>query len=366
MKEIKPLNNNGSIQLKFSVGGKRYSFNPIPGGDYANKRDLAQATAIATRIQNDILAIYFDTTLQRYRLAQPAVTASPPTNPKSMLHLWDEWVSTLDISPATKADHYEMVRRMLLKAEPELNSTLWLTEAKIAPSTYNKRLGYIKSCFLWAVKEGKVEASPFEKVKPRKVTVKEVKPFSTEEMLCIVAGFEQQAPHDTPFVRFLLLTGVRLSEAIGLRWGNIAFNRNEVVIRESLSKDRTDNGYSRIRKETKTGSVRYLTMNAELRALLLSIQPSPKPLPDALVFTTVTGCIIDSGNFWSLWKKIVTNSGVPYRKPHAIRHTLLSHAVEQGIPLTGVAYLAGHANTRMVIQTYGHMVNRPRLPEMPV
>jgi integrase len=107
-------------------------------------------------------------------------------------------------------------------------------------------------------------------------------------------------------------------------------------------------------------------MNAELRALLLSIQPSPKPLPDALVFTTVSGCIIDSGNFWSLWKKIVTNSGVPYRKPHAIRHTLLSHAVEQGIPLTGVAYLAGHANTRMVIQTYGHMVNRPRLPEMPM
>lgn len=68
MRDIKPTNHNGSIQLKFSFGGKRYSFNPVPGGSYTSKRDLATANAIATRIQNDILAGCFDPTLDKYRL----------------------------------------------------------------------------------------------------------------------------------------------------------------------------------------------------------------------------------------------------------------------------------------------------------
>nr|WP_290226290.1 tyrosine-type recombinase/integrase [Trichocoleus desertorum] len=91
------------------------------------------------------------------------------------------------------------------------------------------------------------------------------------------------------------------------------------------------------------------------------------PGPDFLVFTTVKGCTIDSGNFRErLWVKVLKRSGVPYRKLHTIRHTLISHAIEQGIPMTGIAYLAGHKDTRMVIQTYGHIVNRPDLPEMPI
>lgn len=73
MREIKPIDNNGSIQLKFSVGGKRFSFNPIPSGSFTNKRDIEAAKVIAVRIQNDILAANFDTSLDRYRLVQKAV-----------------------------------------------------------------------------------------------------------------------------------------------------------------------------------------------------------------------------------------------------------------------------------------------------
>jgi len=358
MRDIKPINNNGSIQLKFSLGGKRYSFNPIPGGDYGNRRDMAQAQAIATRIQNDILSGYFDTSLGRYRLTPKASKVQSGSKLSSTLAVWDAFVNSLDLPAATKADHYEMIRRMLLKVDPKLSDVSWITSAKLAPSTYNKRLSYVKKCFAWAVKEGLTDSNPYDKLKPKKAIAQDIKPFSTEEMSRIIAGFEAQAPHYIHFVKFLFFTGVRLSEAIGLRWDNVDFSRNEVVIRESLSKDRAGNGYNRIRKETKTGSVRYLTMSPELRELLRALMSSG----NALVFTTVRGCVIDSGNFRELWQQILTGCGVPYRKIHAIRHTLLSHAVEQGIPLTGVAYLAGHCNTRMVMQTYGHMINRPSLP----
>lgn len=363
MRQINPCNNNGSIQLKFSFGGKRYSFNPIPGGDYSNKRDLANAKAIATKIQNDILAGYFDPTLNRYRIEPKDC---PKDSPKAFLDLWDRWVDSLNLPEATKANHYGVIRQMLVKASPTTSDTDWLVKAKLAPATFNKRLSYVKSCYQWALKHQLVAINPFEDIKSRKVIAQVVQPFTIKEIIAIVQGFDKLAPHYTSFVKFLFLTGARLSEAIGFRWSHVDFDRNEITIKESLSRDRVGNKYQRIRKETKNNTVRVLPMSHELRGLLLSIKPSEPDL-DSLVFTTIGGCTIDPENFRSrYWVAVLKACQVSYRKPHTTRHTTLSMAIEQGTPLTGVAYMAGHTDTRMVIQTYGHMINRPKLPDLPI
>lgn len=364
MREITPVANNGSIQLKFSYGGKRYSFNPIPGGKFTDKRDLATARSIAVKIQNDILAGNFDQTLDRYRLAPTATPAKP--QPKALLTIWDLWVSSLDLPEATKANHYEMVRRMLVKANPGLADTGWLTGASLAAATIKDRLNLIRSCCRWAVAKGHLETNPYEALKLRRAAPKKIKPFTDREIKAIVAGFEELAPHYTAFAKFLLIAGVRTAEAIGLRWSHVDLTRETVTIAESLPIDVLGNGYRRIRKGTKTGSVRVLTMNQQLKALLLTLW-SPEVNPDELIFKTPNGCVIDAGNFRERqWAKVLAHCDIPYRKPYTTRHTMISHAIEQGIPITGVSYLAGHKDTRMVMQTYGHMVNRPNLPEMPV
>ena len=247
MREINPVNNNGSIQLKFSVSGKRYSLHPIPTGEYANRRDIETAKAIATRITNDVLAGNFDSSLERYRLI-PKPELPKVDKPKTLLVIWDAWVSSLDLSAATKADHYEMVRRMLTKSDPRPVDTSWLTQADLAPSTYNKRLSYTRKCCDWAICKCWLEINPYAALKARKGGPKETKPFTTSEIQAILAGFEAVAPHYSPFVTFIFLTGVRLSEAIGLRWCHVDFSRGLVTICESLPVDRTGNGYLRILK----------------------------------------------------------------------------------------------------------------------
>jgi integrase len=364
VRDITPINNNGSIQIKFTVNGKRYSFHPLKGGEYSNKRDLAQVRSVATKIQNDIIAECFDHTLNKYKPQNSDVPLKPNSKSvKSLLTVWDAWVDSLSLSPATKADHYEMIRRMIVKANAGLDDISWFINADIAASTFNKRLGYLKSCCNWAVTQKLILANPFEQVKSRKAIKPEIKPFTLDEIRAIVAEFECKYPHYSPFVQFMFLTGVRTSEAIGLQWKHIDFNRNELVIRESLSKDRTDNGYRRKRKDTKSGSIRYLNISSELDKLLQSIKPTTAT-PDDLVFKSSRGCVIDAGNFREDWKQVLSNLGIEYRKPYTTRHTLLSHAIEKGIPITGVAYLAGHSDTRMVMQTYGHMINKPSLPTL--
>jgi len=287
----------------------------------------------------------------------------PEKNPP-LLEIWDAWVADLDLPLATKADHYQTLRRQILKASPLSSETSWLLGLEIAPATFNKKLGYLRACCNWAKSEGLLGVNPWLKVKPRRNSKEIIKPFSQDEAVRIIAGFEESYPAWVPFAKFLFLSGCRMSEVIGLQWKHVDFERQEICICESLAQCKDGNGYERVRKTTKTGSVRFLKINAELAKLFEQLSPARKNSED-LIFKNPSGTgHIDSNNFRDRWKKVLAATNTPYRRPHIIRHSFASHAIEQGCPLTGVAYLLGHSDTRMVVQTYGHLINRPSLPSI--
>jgi len=289
--------------------------------------------------------------------------SEPDKNPP-LLEIWDLWVQSLDLSPETQDSHYYPARRQILKANnPLAADTGWFLGNPLAPKTYNTRLSFLKRMAVWAVDEGLLSANPWRKIKPRKKTKEIIKPFSRAETTRVIAGFEKIYPAWVPFTKFLFLSGCRISEAIGLQWKHVNFERGEVCICESLSRKPGKN-YERARKSTKTGSVRFLKINAELTKVFEQVAPASKN-PDDLIFKNLTGTnCINCHNFRRSWRKVLAAANIPYRCPHVIRHSFASHAIEQGCPLTGVAYLLGHSDTRMVAQTYGHLINRPSLPSI--
>ena len=290
---------------------------------------------------------------------------SEPNKNPPLLEIWDAWVEDLHLPPQTKAGHYYYLRRQIVKAgNPSSADTAWFTGNVLAPSSSNRRLWLLTKMSAWAVSEGLLSINPWLKVRPRKTTKEIVKPFSQEEATKINDGFEKSYPAWVPFAKFLFLSGCRMSEAIGLLWKHVDFQRQEICVCESLPLLTNGNGHERARKDTKTGSVRFLKINAELGKLLEQVKPANAKL-DELVFQNPTRTNhIDSHNFRNRWMKVLERAGIPYRRPHIIRHSFASHAIEQGIPLTGVAYLLGHSDTRMVAQTYGHLINRPSLPNI--
>jgi integrase len=358
MRQIKPINNNGSIQLKVQVSGHTYRFNPVPFGRFECPDDLGRARAIALQMALDLTNGRFDTSLDRYRTASPEPPIKPPD---TLIDLWDLWVTGLELPEDTQADHYEMVRRQIAKAKPGLLDTEWFTRCPLAPSTYNSRLGFLVRCLAWGIQGALVSSNPWATVRPRKVIKKQVQPFSPEELRGILDGFRRLYPHYYPFVAFLLATGSRLSEAIGVRWQDIDLTKGTLTISESLSIKRAGNGYSRHRKETKRGTTRTLDLPEALRDLLAS---QPKGTPGDLVFKSPKGYPIGTSALRDKWVKVLKAAGVPYRNLHVLRHTCLSMALEEGTSLPGVAYLAGHSDLSMVIRTYGHMITRPSLPRV--
>jgi integrase len=194
-----------------------------------------------------------------------------------------------------------------------------------------------------------------------------VKLFSIAEIQAIIDGVKEHYPTYAPFVRFLFATGVRTGEAIALQWKHVSFEYGQIKICESLSVDRTGNGYTRIRKGTKTDTVRYLPLPESLKALLLSIEPA-RADPEALVFPLPTGQPIDPGRFRQhIWKPLLARVCVEYRNPYQTRHTLLTHAVmDPEIGVLGAAKLAGHKDSRMVTQHYARFIGQPKLPSVEI
>ena len=111
-------------------------------------------------------------------------------------------------------------------------------------------------------------------------------------------------------------------------------------------------------------NIRTLPLTSRLVALFQG-RCSLESQTDDLVFTTVRGCVIDDHNFRErVWLETCKQAGIKYRPPYTARHTLLSHGIEhEGWSLPQAAQIAGHTSTRMVAETYGHMLNQPQLPE---
>jgi len=371
---IKPINNNGSIRIRFSLNGVRYNINSK--GNYLNPIDVAKARVICSRIELDILSKTFDATLVSYALDYPhavrptqTIALPIPIIPvpeqrikcENLLELWDLWVEGLDISDNLKLNHYKPCRSMISKVKPipSLNCSEWLFKlsGKYAASTYNERLGLIRSCLNWGLGERLVPGNSYLRLKNKKKERTQIKPFTINEMKRIIEKFGEFYPAYKPYVTFLFLTGCRISEGIAIQWKRIDFVRGEITIADSIT--RLALGHKR--KSTKSGSVTVLKMNEGLRLVLGELK---RGSPEDLVFKSPKNKTIDTFQFRHAWIRVLKDLAIEYRKPYTTRHTLASHAIDQGLSLVEVAYILGHTDTSMVSKVYGHMINKPDLPDL--
>jgi integrase len=225
----------------------------------------------------------------------------------------------------------------------------------------------LKTFCTWAVKLGEMETNPFDEIRPAKdAGLRSTKrdSFSLDEVHRILQTFRLHPLyfryHD--FVLMLMTFGLRPSEAIGLQWKDINFTQRTITIAESLS--RTGEGSRRARRGRKNGTITALNLPDEIYTMLEG-RFNPTAKPNNLIFTSPTGKPIDDGNFAQrIWKPLLKQAGIPHRPPYNCRHSMASHAIDQGLTLPETAYLLGHKDTTMVSKVYGHMVNRPQVPKL--
>jgi len=185
-----------------------------------------------------------------------------------------------------------------------------------------ERLGLLSTCWDWGMKKKVVEYNPWKTLQDRvKAPPKQPpKPFLKDEIRAILTEFkaDKHFKHYYPFVCFLLDTGVRTGEAIGLTWGAIKDDLSTAWIGKSVSKGEY--------KTTKTNKARTIQLSDDIKEILLAIKPTDAKDDDP-VFVTRQGNLIDEHNFSQrAWKTILKRLNIPYRRPYNCRSSFCNRS----------------------------------------
>jgi integrase len=364
--EITIENNKGRIRLRWRYNGVRYPLS-LPY-DYTPE-NMHHATVKVAEIKLDMMKGCFDTTLEKYKPQAIKPVVLPPikiTTPiPAVIFLndlsdkfkdWTKNIRSINIDHST--DYYGIYKVLLRWVNIPLEAVAaTMKNENWCAATYNKRLNILCSFFTWVSNSGMITRNPLSDVKrernkkkkkcERRIPLTEEEIFDFLEAIRLDTYCHRFAPYKHsyyyPFLKFIFYTGVRNAEAIGLKVKHIDFLQGQVEISEALA--RTVKGThhaARIQKGTKTDNVRYLPMSGELRELLI-VQIQGKSSDD-FVFPSPKGLSIDDRMLERrIIKPVLKKIGIGDRDLYVARHSFGTRAVQQGMALTNVAYLMGHA-----------------------
>jgi integrase len=367
VKEITPKNNNGSIVLRFSVAGNRYSFNPSPGGKYGDPKAMAKAQSIASQIALDVLSGNFDYTLTRYKpnahVGRTVADAQRDLDEARRIQSDRDLVNAVDLpdlfrqftvfkSKSLKLNSlidYNRIQNKLNRcpyklAKQATEIVTWLVDDHKGKTTkgIEKQLKLINACCNWAVSTRVLKSNPFKGLKTliplTKITASNKRFFTIEERDLIIEAFDSSRyyKHYSPLVRFIFSTGCRPSEALALQWKHIKPPKINFV--QKL----TDSGV--IELGTKTEERRAITMNAKIAAIVTGQRKENQAL-DSLLFPAPKGGFIDWHNFNNrAWQTVLESlSGIDYLTPYHMRHTFISLALRAGVDAVMISKWVGNS-----------------------
>ncbi len=168
------------------------------------------------------------------------------------------------------------------------------------------------------------------------------------------------------FYAFPFLTGVRVSEQLGLLWEDIDLDASVIHIRRIQERDGS------LTDQTKTeAGVREIPISGMLRRMLLEwrlvcprldgalhrVFPGPGvPRQWPLPRLGGGGPVLYSNFLKRYWRPAFAQSGIRYVTHHSARHSFVSVLQAEGIEVGLVAKLAGHANPAVTLGHYTQAV----------
>ena len=249
----------------------------------------------------------------------------------------------------------QLAGRGLERATPDdlLVTLRKMRTAGRSPRSVARWLVAVRGFFTWLAHEGAIAENPAARLTPPKVWKTLPKVLDGSDVVRLIEAPDRVEPRgarDAAMLEVLYATGLRASELVGLKVGDL----------------RLDAGY--LRCVGKGRKERVVPLGAEANAALAAYLASGR---DTLlagkrsdsVFVSRSGRPLTRQGFWKLIKAHGRRAGIRGTlSPHVVRHSFATHLLENGADLRVVQMLLGHADISTT-QIYTH-VNRERLKRL--
>jgi integrase/recombinase XerC len=223
----------------------------------------------------------------------------------------------------------------------------WLAALKdkgLSSRSVNRKISALKSWYKHLIRVGEVEQSPMGAILSPKAGKRLPVYVEQKEMAELFSGVEfpdsWEGGTDRLLLRILYCTGMRLSELVGLREGQVDFGNRVIKVLGKGNKERAIPVNKELieaigayrdskRVELEVWDKEFLLVNRKGRKLY------PKYVQRAV------------------HRYLAQVTTIDQQSPHALRHTFATHLMNEGAELNSVKELLGHASLAAT-QVYTH------------
>ena len=225
-------------------------------------------------------------------------------------------------------------------------------EKRLASSTAQLALIALNRILRFALRRGWMGVNPVACLEPGEKPqgrAGEVRILDERDLGRLVA---HAGPYRVLF-QCLPYTGLRIGEALGLRWCDVDFDAGLLHVRQQLSRRRTP-------KQLKTPAAQREVVLAPALVTLLREHwlASPHKAPGDLVFCTALGRGLNYREVGEGFRAAVKAAGLtgPGRLTlHSLRHTFTSLLIATGLDVVFVSRQLGHASPAITLSVYAHL-----------
>lgn len=345
--------------------------------------------------------------LEEKKKAREQKAKTPKVTNKILLvsNLCDMWMETMrsEITPGTydvyenlievrikKYKKYDIGNVQLHSLTPKiLEDYLNSLTKKYAKSSIDKTWSVLKQTLEYGQDNGYVSKDlALDKIKkPRERDVvkkkKEIQ-FTTLEDVNILYDEAYKKDNNGNYVYsdgakilvFIMYSGLRIGEAIGLTWKYVAKDYSEIRVQHSnlLVVKRDEQGepilenehktYVNLQKETKTKSgERVIPLpNRAIEVLKYFNELNPSHKINDHVFSTTDGMVFKKRSLERILRRLMNNSLCNNKNytPHSLRHGYGSILLSQGVDIKTVSVLLGHKDVSTTYNIYIHVLDEDK------
>ena len=328
-----------SIEKRVTDGGTSYRVKVRLKGfppESATFERLTDAKDWATKTEADMKAGRHFGASKRHTFAELADEYAPHAKDGERLAYW-RGVFGPDSLDALTPPRIAKERDKLLAGTTNKKDAATGELLKRTGATVNRYLAALSSCLSYGVKELQwLERNPMERIRRPAENKGRVRFLSDDERVRLLDACRPNADLRLAVV-LSLTTGARQGEVMGLRFGQIDFQRRIITLHD-----------------TKNGERRAIPLVGEAFTLLQD-RAKVRSLTDDRVFPpTARAKKAQHVDLRQPWESVLKEARIENFHWHDLRHTAASYLAMSGVSLVEIAKVLGHRTLAMVAR-YSHL-----------
>lgn len=244
----------------------------------------------------------------------------------------------------------------------EMCTHLSIESAKSYCSTFNSALEDAVNDFK-LIDSNPMKNIKYPKTEKRKTAIQFFEKRELQTLLVTAESYKGTKPfinYQYYVLTFLLArTGLRLGEALALKWEDVTENKltvNKTLYRENnqnfITTPKTISSYRTIMLDKKCIE---LLKSFKIKKIEHSLKSNAFILNKEFLFTDSKGDFLKQCNYRTYFTTICTLADIPKLSPHALRHSHAVHLLESGSNIKFGSERLGHHTINMTANVYLHV-----------